>query len=80
VICSRLGSMQEIVSDHLNGLHFEAGSAESLAAQVRWAWTHPDEMAAMSKAARAEFEARYTAERNYEMLMDIYEGVISERG
>ena len=80
VICSRLGSMQEIVVDRANGLHFEAGNAESLAAQVRWAWAHPAEMSVMSKAARAEFEARYTAERNYEMLMDIYEGVISKRG
>jgi len=80
VICSRLGSMQEIVADGVNGLHFEAGNAESLAAQVRWAWAHPAELSVMSKAARAEFEARYTAERNYEMLMDIYEGVITERG
>jgi len=79
VICSRLGSMQEIVADGVTGLHFEAGNAESLASQVRWAWSHPAELAVMSSSARAEFEARYTAERNYEMLTDIYEGVITER-
>lgn len=80
VICSRLGSMLEIVADGITGIHFEAGSPEDLAGQVRWAWTHPAQVSAMSVAARAEFEARYSAERNYEMLMDIYEGVIAERG
>jgi glycosyltransferase involved in cell wall biosynthesis len=80
VICSRLGSMAEIVADGVTGLHFEAGSADDLANRVRWAWNHPAEITAMSLAARAEFEARYGAERNYEMLMDIYEGVIAERG
>ncbi len=80
VICSRLGSMEEIVRDSVNGIHFEARSAEDLASHVRWAWNHPAQLSAMSVAARAEFEARYTAERNYEMLMDIYEGVIAKRG
>jgi hypothetical protein len=30
----------------------------------------------MSRAARTEFEARYTAERNYEELIDIYQAAI----
>jgi hypothetical protein len=29
----------------------------------------------MRREARGEFEAKYTAERNYEMLMEIYETV-----
>lgn len=32
-------------------------------------------MAAMGHAARADYEAKYTAERNYKMLMDIYRRV-----
>lgn len=31
----------------------------------------PD-LEAMRRAARSEYEARYTAERNYKMLMDIF--------
>jgi len=31
------------------------------------------EMAAMGRAARAEYEAKYTPERNYAMLMGIYD-------
>jgi glycosyltransferase involved in cell wall biosynthesis len=76
VICSRLGAMQEIVADGRTGLHFSPGNADDLAAKVEWAWAHPEEMAAMGRAARAEYEAKYTAERNYQMLMDIYRRVI----
>lgn len=79
VVCSRLGAMAEIVDDHRTGLHFTAGDAEDLAKKVEWAWTHPEEMAEMGRAARAEYEAKYTAEKNYAQLIDIYRGVISRR-
>jgi glycosyltransferase involved in cell wall biosynthesis len=80
VICSRLGAMQEIVEDGRTGLHFAPGDAGDLAAKVEWAWAHPEEMAAMGRAARAEYEAKYTAERNYEMLMEIYGKALETRG
>jgi len=75
VVASRLGSMAEIITDGKNGLHFTPGDPADLAKCVDWAWTHPAEMEAMSRAARAEYEARYTAERNYEQLLSIYQGV-----
>jgi glycosyltransferase involved in cell wall biosynthesis len=80
VIASRLGAMQEIVQDGCTGLHFTPGNADDLAAKVGWAWAHPKEMAAMGRAARAEYEAKYTAERNYQMLMEIYQRVLGARG
>jgi len=76
VICSRLGAMQEIVSDGRTGLHFTPADAGDLAAKVEWAWTHHEEMTTMSRAARSEYEAKYTAELNYEMLMKIYQRVL----
>jgi len=79
VICSKLGSMPEIVADGVTGLHFEAGNAASLAEKIRWAMANPKEMAAMSAAARAEFESRYSAARNYQMLTEIYQGVMKDR-
>ena len=72
VIASRSNAMAELVEDNKTGLHFEAGDPEDLAAKVAWAWTHPREMAAMGRAARAEYKSKYTAERNYELLMGIY--------
>lgn len=80
VIASRLGAMEEIVGDGHTGLHFTPGDADDLAAKVEWAWAHPGEMAAMGRAARAEYEANYTAERNYKMLMEIYQRVLGARG
>lgn len=77
VLCSRLGAMEEIVEDGRTGLHFTAGDAGDLAAKVRWAWDHPDEMRGMGRNARSEYEAKYTAERNYEMLYDIYQRVLT---
>lgn len=72
VLASRLGAMAEIVADGRTGLLFEPVNSEDLAAKVEWAWTHPREMAEMGREARREYEAKYTARRNYKMLMEIY--------
>jgi glycosyltransferase involved in cell wall biosynthesis len=80
VIASRLGGPEEIVEDGRTGLHFTPGDPDDLAAKVEWAWTHPEEMAEMGRAARAEYEAKYTAERNYQMLMEIYQKALGAEG
>jgi glycosyltransferase involved in cell wall biosynthesis len=80
VICSRLGAMQELVFDGRTGLHFSPGDQKDLAAKVDWAWSHPSETNAMGRQARAEYEAKYTPERNYPMLMDIYRRALSTYG
>ncbi len=76
VIASRLGAMAEIVEDGKTGLLFTPEDAEDLAAKVQWAWDHPKEMAEMGINARREYEEKYTAEKNYQMLMDIYQMAI----
>lgn len=72
VIASRSGAMRELVGDKITGLQFEAGNPYDLAAKVQWAWNQPDEMEVMGRAARAEYESKYTAASNYEELMRIY--------
>ncbi len=73
VIASRLGSMEELILDGITGLHFAPGDADDLAATVLRAWRDPEEMLAMGRAARVEFDSKYTADRNYDLLMDIYQ-------
>jgi len=73
VISSRLGAMAEIVEDGRTGLHFTPGDCDDLAAKVDWAWSHPERMREMGREARREYERKYTAERNYHMLMEIYQ-------
>ena len=76
VIGSNLGSIAERVEHRRTGLLFRPGDAQDLAQQVRWAFEHPEEMAAMRVAARREFEEKYSAERNYKLLIGIYEMAI----
>lgn len=76
-IVSGHGAMAEIVDDGRTGLHFRPGDPDDLVAKVEWAWTHPREMAEMGRQARQEYERKYTADRNYQMLMDIYDMAIS---
>jgi glycosyltransferase involved in cell wall biosynthesis len=77
VIASDLGGMASLVEDGRTGLHFRPGDPKDLAAKVRWASAHPAELAGMRNEARGEFEAKYTAERNYEVLKEIYETAVS---
>lgn len=78
VIASRIGSLAELVEDGETGLLFEPGNAESLAATMQWAHAHPTRMADMGRNARARYESEYTADRNYQQLMAIYEGAIGD--
>ncbi len=76
VFASRIGVSAEIVADGVTGLHFDAGNPEDLARAVKWAWDHPAEMAQMGHQARLEYESKYTAERNYPLLIEAYESAI----
>jgi len=72
VVASRLGSMASLVKDGETGLHFTPNDPVDLAAKVVWLMSHAVERAEMGRIARAEFERKYTAERNYRLLKDIY--------
>lgn len=78
VIASNLGSMSTIVRAGENGLHFEAGNAEGLRRQIHWAVTHPAEMSDLRLRARRDFERKYTADKNYELLTGIYREAVRE--
>lgn len=78
-LAAGLGALQEIVTDKRTGMHFVPGNAEDLASKVEWAWNHPQEMEELGQAGRAEFVAKYTAERNYPLLMDVYRRAIESR-
>jgi glycosyltransferase involved in cell wall biosynthesis len=79
VIAAGHGALREIVADQRTGLHFVPGDAEDLARKTEWAWTHPREMEEIGRAGRAEFVAKYNADRNYRTLMDIYKRAIESR-
>ena len=79
VLAAHIGAVGEVTEDGRTGLHFRPGDPEDLAAKVEWLLAHPNELARMRKEARAEYEAKYTAEQNYAQLMAIYHEVLSKR-
>lgn len=73
IIASRIGALAELIEDGVTGLHFNASDPVDLAAKVRWAHEHPEQMAAMGRNARQRYERSYTPEANYSRLIAIYE-------
>jgi exopolysaccharide biosynthesis WecB/TagA/CpsF family protein len=71
-IVSRLGAMAELVEDGRTGFHFTAGDARDLTEKVMRLWSDEAHRGTMRRACRDEFESKYTAETNYEQLMQIY--------
>jgi glycosyltransferase involved in cell wall biosynthesis len=72
VIASDLGTMASAIEHHKTGLLYEAGNADKLARLVNWALSQPEKIEQMRREARAEFEAKYTAEKNYQQLIEVY--------
>ena len=77
VIASRLGSLAELVDHGRTGLVFEPRSAHDLARHLAWAEAFPQKMRAMGENARETYEARFTPERNYARLLEIYEHAVA---
>lgn len=72
VIAAQIGAVAEIVEDQRTGLHFRPGDPNDLVAKVQWALSHPHQLQKMRREARVEFESKYTAQQNYQQLMQIY--------
>ena len=73
VVASDLGSMTSLVEHGRTGLRFRPGDPAELARRVEWSSSHPAEMDRMRGRTRSEFEAEYSAEKNYRTLREIYQ-------
>ena len=72
VIVNRMGNAASLVESGVNGLVFETNSHKALReAVIHW-------KGGMYTEARRTYEKLYTAERNYEMLMEIYTAVLEK--
>ncbi|HKU70841.1 MAG TPA: glycosyltransferase family 4 protein [Burkholderiales bacterium] len=78
VVASRLGSLAELVDHGQTGLLFEAGSVHDLARHIAWAEAFPQKMRVMGENARETYESKFTPDRNYARLMEIYEDAAAE--
>lgn len=79
VIAANIGAVAELVEHGRTGLKFRPGDPEDLVTQLEWALSHSSELRRMREEVRAQFEAKYTAERNYRALMEIYEAALERK-
>ena len=80
VLASGIGAAAEIVEDGKTGVHFAPGDPDALASAAGRLWSSPSEARESGARARAEFLARYTAERAHASLMEIYSRAREESG
>lgn len=74
VIASRLGSLKEIIQHEVDGFLFEAGNPHDLAEKVSQC-LHTSRYNEMKKHALMKYAEKYSAEVNYETLLNIYRKV-----
>ncbi len=80
VIGSRLGAMQEMIRDGVNGFTFEPSNAAALAAHVDAVMRNDDLAGRLRAGARATYEANYTPEINYQHMVRIFSEVVEDAG
>lgn len=76
VIASDLGAMKELIKDNATGLLFRPRDALDLAGKIRFLAGNQGLIEQMGMNARREYEAKFTRDINYGMLMDIYNKTI----
>lgn len=76
VIASRIGGITEIVKEGYSGWNFTPEEAQDLAHTVQKAWLENTELQRRGVMARKQYEDHYSLDKNYQMMMSIYETAI----
>jgi glycosyltransferase involved in cell wall biosynthesis len=77
VIASKLGVMGEIIQNRVNGLLFEAGNEGDLVNKIGEVNAQPEWAKCLSDNARLSYLTHYTPEKNYSLLINIYNKALS---
>lgn len=78
VICSDIGSHASIVKDRVNGLHFEVSNKQDFKKKILRLNSDSELLRKLGENARMDYLLNYTPEKNYKMLMNIYQEAIEE--
>lgn len=79
VLAHRSGSMSELIRHQETGWLLERGDCRAMAAVLSGLFTGESDQSHMRSAVREEFERKYTAELQYEFLMNAYHHAIHAR-
>jgi len=77
VIASGLGAMAEIIQNGVNGLLFETGNEADLVKKIVEIEDKPAFVNQMAEKARLSYLTHYTPEKNYGLLLGIYNKAIA---
>jgi glycosyltransferase involved in cell wall biosynthesis len=79
VLASRHGTPAELIEDGETGLLFSPGDPRDLRDKVNLAWHNAGLAERMGRNARTVYEEKYTVQKNYTRLIDIYNRVLSSQ-
>lgn len=75
---SNIGPLPSIVKHGKNGVVFMPADPDNLLHTIRTAWETPGMLGRLGLVARSDFEAKYTGEANYTMMMTIYQRAMED--
>lgn len=75
IIAPNVGNASRIVNDMLTGLHFKFRDEEDFVHKVK-SMSDSSQYGFLGSNGRMVFERCYTSHKNYEMLLDVYKGVM----
>ncbi len=79
IAASNIGSLPYLVSEKTNGILFAPGSANGIHEGVQRLLSDDQKMRALGSGARREFDEKFTADKNHELLMEIYRAAADHR-
>lgn len=79
VLASELGTMKSLIDDGRTGRLFEPGNERDLAKIAEWMFGYPEVLELMGVNARQEYENKYSAQKNYQFLKNIYNHAIAAK-
>lgn len=79
VVASNIGAIKEIVADGISGLLFNPGDIDDLSKKIKYLMGNNALIISMGEEARRVYEEKYTSEKNYTILMEIYKKTIENK-
>jgi glycosyltransferase involved in cell wall biosynthesis len=77
IIAPDLGGFPEIVEDGVNGLLFNPGDADDLAAKIRILWNDDELCSKLGENGFIKLQTQYSPEVYYQKLMDVYASLLA---
>jgi len=77
VIASNIGALAELVQDNVNGFLIEPGSESAWTESIRWCGNNQLSVGQMGLTARALYLKKFTPQKNYQQMIDIYRRVLN---